>query len=137
MKASFILATAALTFAAGTGGCSSDDATGTTPSGGTSSGETSTGETSSGGTSTAAVDCDTLKSKCPNEPELTADDRARCKELLASACGDQYKASLACTASKETCDADGMSDGEALQTACETEKDAWEACSSSVKDEEQ
>ena len=92
-------------------GCSSDSSS---PGGGTSD------------------PCAAGTSKCANDTKPSADDQAKataaCKAEVAGSCSTQYKLFVACAQSKQTCTADGKTDGAALLAACKAEYDAYAKC---------
>ena len=126
MKARFSVSSVSITFGAWSlalvsgivAACSSESSTGGTGGGG-DGGPSTTSSTSSGGSSAARTfDCDTLKYACPKEPAPTADEIAECKRVLASKCGDKFRAWGQCSIEQTKCDAEGMFDQTATANAC-------------------
>lgn len=66
---------------------------------------------------------------CPNDEPVTYDDIHDCNDQLADpTCGASYKAFLACAEQHITCNASGMTDGDAIDTACGDQLDQYEEC---------
>lgn len=79
--------------------------------------------------STPTLNCDGLKSKCPNDPGISAEALAACKTGLASAkCHDITIAGFGCLISKEICTAGGKHDDPGTMALCKTEIAALQAC---------
>jgi hypothetical protein len=71
--------------------------------------------------------CETMKSKCPSSPPMTADDVALCKRMVADPkCGAVYLAAMQCDQRIETCDPE--TGRPKPFTACHDEHAAAEAC---------
>jgi hypothetical protein len=66
---------------------------------------------------------------CPDDEPITADDIEQCKQGLADpTCGASYESFLACAESHVSCTTSGTTDGDVIDSACNSQLQTYEAC---------
>lgn len=84
------------------------------------------GCTSSDSSDSNTFNCDTAKSKCPNDDPP---DRAQCKQIIGDpTCGTVFLGFLLCLGAHQTCLADGTTDVDASARECAPQQKAAEDC---------
>ncbi|HMJ55375.1 MAG TPA: hypothetical protein VK540_25040 [Polyangiaceae bacterium] len=73
--------------------------------------------------------CESVKSKCANDPKLDADQLRQCNEALGDAkCGQLYLSFFLCLADHQVCASDGTTDQDKTTAECTPQVNAVDTC---------